>query len=65
MEDRWKALPKFLEVLGYGEEPMGVFYTDQKPEEGFTPAPLDLPTREKEKNQQIDWQAVFGDFSCV
>ena len=65
MEDRWKALPRFLEILGYYEEPMGVFYTDQKPEEGFTPAPLDLPTREKEKNQQIDWQAVFGDFSCV
>ncbi len=65
MEDRWKALPRFLEILGYDEEPMGVFYTDQKPLEGFTPAPLDLPTREKEKNQQIDWQATFGDFSCV
>ena len=65
MEERLEMLPKFLEILGYDEEPMGVFYTDQKPAEGFTPAPLDLPTREKEKNQQINWQAVFGDFSCV
>jgi hypothetical protein len=65
MEERWKALPRFLEILGYDEEPMGIFYTDQKPAEGFTPSSLDLPTREKEQNQQINWQAVFGDFSCV
>ncbi len=65
MEERWSALPRFLEILGYDEEPMGIFYTDEKPAEGFTPAPLDLPTKEKEQKGQIDWQAVFGDFSCV
>jgi uncharacterized protein (DUF169 family) len=65
MKERWETLPKFLEVLGYGEEPMGIFYTDQKPADGLTPAPLDLPTRDKEQSGQINWQAVFGDFSCV
>jgi len=65
MEERREALKRFLEVLGYDEEPMGIFYTDQKPAEGFTPAPIDLPTKEKEEKGEINWQAVFGDFSCV
>lgn len=60
-----KALPSFLEMLGLDEEPMGIFYTDEKPDEGFSPKPLDLPTREKEKNNEIDWQTIFGQFSCV
>jgi len=60
-----KALPRFLEILGLDEEPMGIFYTDEKPAEGFSPKPTDLPTREKELENAINWQAVFGEFSCV
>jgi len=60
-----KSLPKFLEILGLDEEPMGLFYTDEKPVEGFSPKPMDLPTREKEQRNKIDWQATFGQFSCV
>ncbi len=60
-----KALPRFLEILGLDEEPMGIFYTDEKPVEGFSPKPLDLPTREKEKSNEIDWQTIFGQFSCA
>ena len=60
-----ELLPRFQEVLGLDEEPLGVFYTDDKPAEGFSPKPLDLPTREKEIKNEIDWQAVFGQFSCV
>jgi uncharacterized protein (DUF169 family) len=60
-----KALPQFVEVLGLEEEPMGLFYTDKKPAEGFSPKPNDLPTREKEMKNEIDWQKVFGEFSCV
>ena len=60
-----KALPRFLETLGLDEPPMGIFYTDERPAEGMTPKPGDLPTREKEEKNQIDWQAVFGTFSCV
>ncbi len=29
-----KALPQFLETLGLDEEPMGIFYTDEKLAEG-------------------------------
>ena len=60
-----KTLPKFLEILGLDEEPMGLFYTDEKPVEGFSPKSMDLPTREKEQRNEIDWQAVFSKFSCV
>lgn len=60
-----KALPRFLETLQLDETPMGIFYTDTRPAEGISPKPGDLPTREKEENNQIDWQAVFGSFSCV
>ena len=62
---RFEKLPAFLECLGLEEEPCCLFYTDEKPAEGFTPKPIDLPTREKEINQQINWQEVFGGFSCV
>lgn len=60
-----KKLPSFLSVLGLDEEPMGLFYTDEKPAEGFSPKPNALPTREKEMKNEIDWQKVFGEFSCV
>ena len=59
------SLPKFLEILGLDEEPMGLFYTDEEPKEGFTPKPSELPTIEKERNNEIDWPKVFGQFSCV
>lgn len=64
-EQVMKSLPQFLETIGVDEEPMGIFYTDEKPDQGFSPKPLDLPTREKELKNEIDWQKVFSQFSCV
>ncbi len=61
-----KPLPRFLEILGLDEPPMGIFYTDQPPpDKAFSPKESDLPTREKEMQDQIDWQKMFGNFSCV
>lgn len=60
-----QAEPRFLEILGLDEEPMGVFYSNEKPVDGFSPKPMDLPTREKEMKNEIDWQAIFTQFSCV
>lgn len=60
-----ESLSEFLERLGLDEEPLGIFYTDKEPEDGLTPAAGDLPTREKEIRNQIDWQGVFTNFSCV
>jgi len=64
-DNQQSDLGKFLEVLGLTEEPMGIFYTDKKPAEGFSPKPMDLPTREKEIKNEINWQAIFSNFSCV
>lgn len=55
----------FIELLGLDEEPLGLFYTDEKPEEGYAPEKSDLPTVEKERNNEIDWVDVFGKFSCA
>ena len=49
-------LERFLDVLGLNEQPVGIFFTDKEPIEGFSPKPLPLPTREKEINNEIDWQ---------
>ena len=59
------ALPEFLETIGLTEEPMGSHFTDNCPETGFSPPPMDMPTIEKERNNAIDWPAIFGNFSCA
>ena len=64
-DNMMKKLPEFLSVLGLDEEPMGLFYTDEKPAAGFSPKPGDLPTRAREIKNEIDWQHVFGQFSCA
>jgi len=38
----------FLEMLGLDEEPMGMYYTDSQPEEGFCPKGGTLPTVQQE-----------------
>ena len=58
-------LSKFLEILGLEEEPMGIFYTDAEPGAGFSPNPSELPTRQREIRNEINWQDVFSQFSCV
>jgi uncharacterized protein (DUF169 family) len=59
------TMPKLLDILGLDEEPFGLCYTEERPVEGFSPKPADLPTRAKEKRDEIDWQEVIGNFSCV
>ncbi|MFP4473965.1 MAG: DUF169 domain-containing protein [Desulfatibacillaceae bacterium] len=56
---------ELMETLGLDEEPMGLYYTDDPPEKAFSPKPMETPTREREMENAIDWQAVFGQFSCV
>ena len=55
----------FLEAIGLDEEPMGMYYSDREPAEGIAPKPGLLPTIEMEARGEVDWGALFGDFSCV
>ena len=54
-----EKLSLLLQVLGLAEEPMGIFYSDEKPTNGFSPRDMDLPTREKEQSRS-GWLGPFG-----
>jgi len=58
-------LKGFLEALGYDGEPYGMFYTDEEPTDGFAPKPGPPVSYELEQQGGVDWQAVWGSFSCV
>jgi hypothetical protein len=60
-----QVLPRFLETLGLDEDPMGLYFTHEKPDIGYSPDPMDLPTREKERQNAVDWAQIFGGFSCA
>jgi uncharacterized protein (DUF169 family) len=56
---------RFFEILGLSEEPMAMYYTDDKPSEGFSPKPGELSSQESEVKGEVDWGALFESFSCV
>ena len=64
MESLAVQTKRLLELLGHDEMPMGVFYSDTKPD-GYGPKKGELFTREREKAGKIDWKSAFGNFSCV
>lgn len=53
-----------VELLGHDELPLGVFFTDTKPD-GYGPKPGELFCREREKKGEIDWGKAFGNFTCL
>lgn len=56
---------RLMELLGHDESPLGVYYTDIKPE-GFGPKPGEIFTREREEAGLINWEkANKEDFSCL
>lgn len=58
-------LADFLQALGHPEEPMGVFYTDSTPPEGYTPKAGAAFSYEMELRGEVDWGALWQNFSCV
>ena len=63
--ERPDHISAFLEVLGDIEEPMGMFYTDEEPKDAVAPKRGILPSVEQEAKNQVDFNAVWKDFSCV
>ena len=55
----------FLEHLGLGEEPFGVYYDNTLPEKAFGPKPGVPMSRELEDEGKVNIQEVFKTFSCV
>jgi uncharacterized protein (DUF169 family) len=65
LSDIIKEVPNFVEILGLGEEPLGMFYSEVEPQEGFSPQQAVLPNVEQEKRGEINWEETMGNFSCV
>lgn len=65
IERRWPKFQGLMDALGLDDEPMAVFFSDTVPENPLSPEPSPLPTREDEARGEVDWGAVFGQFSCV
>jgi uncharacterized protein (DUF169 family) len=66
MEEKIKeGMKGFFEILGLKEEPLGMFYSQQEPKEGFSPKPGNLPSSEMETRGEINWGSLFEGFSCV
>ncbi len=53
-------LDSFLKAIGLEEEPMGIFYTDEKPVEGYTPKKqTPLSKLYENHNEEVSW------ISCI
>jgi uncharacterized protein (DUF169 family) len=65
LADIQAEVPGFLEILGLGEEPLGMFYTPVEPAAGFSPQSAVLPNVDMEARGEVDWAATFENFSCV
>jgi uncharacterized protein (DUF169 family) len=55
----------FLNALGHSEEPFGMCYTNDPPQEAVSPAEGVLPSIEAEAANRVDWAALDADWSCV
>ncbi len=55
----------FMEHLGLGEEPFGVYYADTKPEKAYGPKKGVPISRELEDKGELNMQEVMQSFSCV
>lgn len=56
---------QLLELLDHDEEPLGVYYTDEKPDGPGPKGGQQLLSAEAEKNGTLDMRALWGGFSCV
>jgi hypothetical protein len=60
-----ERLARFLDALGYDEEPMAMLYTDNEPAEGFAPSSVPLPSLEDDRERRVDWKLLNENWSCV
>ena len=60
-----QELSGLLNSLGLNEEPLAVLFQDHAPADGLCPEPGDLPTRDKDAAGQVDWEAVYANFTCL
>ncbi len=55
---------ELLHLLGHDEEPLGIYFTDEKPD-GTGPRPGPALSVEAERAGELDQEALYKNFSCV
>jgi uncharacterized protein (DUF169 family) len=65
MQSILEGTATFLEYLGLKEEPFGIYYADEKPENGYGPKKGVPISRELEDRHELDMQEVMKCFSCI
>ncbi|MBC16037.1 MAG: hypothetical protein CL942_03170 [Desulfovibrio sp.] len=65
MQSIFDGTATFLEYLGLGEEPFGVYYADALPDNAYGPKKGTPISRELEDAHELDMQEVMKSFSCV
>ncbi len=58
-------ITEFTEALGIKEEPFGVYYADEAPQDAIMPKQGILPSVEAEAKRDVDWKSLNENFSCV
>ena len=56
---------KFYKILGLSEEPLGLYYTNEKPDAGISPKPQTPVSRAADEQGKIDWDSLSKNFCCV
>ena len=64
MTELMERTQRLLELLGHGEVPFGVHYSNARPD-GYGPKAGELYSRERELTGRIDWRKAFENFSCI
>lgn len=64
MNTLYEKTQELLSLLGHDEEPLGVYYTDEKPD-GPGPRPGQVLSVEAERRGELDQAALYKNFSCV
>ncbi len=65
IQDDLPEIQAFCDILGFTEEPLGMYYTPNEPAGGISPRQAILPSAAMERAGEVDWQATFAHFSCV
>ena len=65
MKNNKTTFENFYNRLGLSEEPLGLFYTNNKPISGISPKPQTPVSRAAEEQGKIDWDSLSANFCCV
>ncbi len=58
-------IDEFLSALGAGEYPIGMYYSNERPDSSITPKKGILPSLADERASRVDWKEINANWCCV